>query len=77
MQQLTGATHVFSRNHLARQGESAGKNGPLAKLMIDARGPAQADGGGAAVSLHHPRAHYIGIPMDGSLWRSRVAPARV
>jgi len=43
VKQVTGATHVFSNNHLRRQSEPArGGNGPLAKLMAQSRGPALA-----------------------------------
>ena len=39
---VTGATHVFSNNHLRRQSEPAeGGNGPLAELMVGSRGPAR------------------------------------
>lgn len=42
VQRITGATHVFSNNHLRRQSEPAvGGNGPLAKLMAQSRGPVQ------------------------------------
>ena len=40
---VTGATHVFSNNHLRRESEPAlGGNGPLARLMAQSRGPVNA-----------------------------------
>lgn len=42
VKRITGATHAFSNNHLRRQTEpEIGGNGPLAKLMAKARGPAK------------------------------------
>ena len=40
VQEVTGATHTFSNNHLRRQSEPpVGGNGPLAHLMYQSRGP--------------------------------------